>query len=598
MNLNNSINSLDGKGLYYSFLAGAQRIFDHQSHLNKINVFPVADADTGTNLASTMRSIVDTNIPTDNLKVTAAALADAALIGARGNSGIIFAQFLYGFSNEINNSESINTQSFADILKKSVSYAYEAISNPREGTMITVIREWADSVYDLKDKLDDFTELIKGSYRSAQQSLKETTDKLEELAKANVVDAGAKGFVYFLEGMIDFFGHGEIKKILQSRNILKVKSFDEISHDNPEFRYCTEALINGMEIDKLQLRNKIEPLGDSLVIAGSKEKIRIHIHTDDPSYLFEQVRDFGQIAYQKVDDMVFQNHIATSRLAKTAIVTDSTSDLPRALLDKHQIHVVPLSLHMDGHLFLDGVTLSPEQFYRNLPNASIYPSSAQPSFKEFTNKYAYLSTHYDNIIALHISGALSGTFSNSTKAARTIQTQTKTPIHVVDSLRTSASLGLQVLRLAREIEAGMSYEDAIINAETWKKKVGIWVTSKTVKYMVKSGRVSPMKGAIAKALGVKPIVSVDHEGKAYQFGKPFTEKESMKKVMRSAEKFMKQGKIWGYSVTNAENQKAADWYIKKMQEHTGKDPEFVGPGSPVLGTNVGPGVVSLNIMLD
>ena len=110
---------LDGKQLYYSFLAGAQRIFDNQTLLNKINVFPVADADTGSNLASTMRAIIDTSIPTDNLKQTADAIANAALIGARGNSGIIFAQFLYGFSNEIKVEHPINVDSFAEILMKS-----------------------------------------------------------------------------------------------------------------------------------------------------------------------------------------------------------------------------------------------------------------------------------------------------------------------------------------------------------------------------------------------------------------------------------------------------------------------------------------------
>ncbi|MCD4697787.1 MAG: DAK2 domain-containing protein, partial [Bacteroidales bacterium] len=99
--MDNNFNELDGKRFYYSFIAGAQKIFDHYKGLNKINVFPVADGDTGTNLASTMRSIIDTSIPTDNIKITAVALADAALVGARGNSGIIFAQFLYGFSNEI-----------------------------------------------------------------------------------------------------------------------------------------------------------------------------------------------------------------------------------------------------------------------------------------------------------------------------------------------------------------------------------------------------------------------------------------------------------------------------------------------------------------
>ncbi len=596
--MNDIAETLDGKGLYYSFLAGAQKIFDQQAHLNKINVFPVADADTGTNLASTMRSIVDTYIPTNSVKATAVALADAALVGARGNSGIIFAQFLYGFSNEISESQALTTNNFADIVKKSVIYAYEAISNPQEGTMITVIREWADSVYELKDNLADFKSLITNSYKKAQESLKETTNKLEVLAKANVVDSGASGFVFFLEGIIDFFGHGEVKKLLSSRNVIKVNTFEEVSHENPSFRYCTEALISGSNMNKTKLKNRIEHLGDSLVIAGSKEKLRIHIHTDTPSKVFDTVKHFGGINYQKVDDMLFQSQIASHRKCKTAILTDSTADLPQELIDKHQIHVVPLSVHFEDHYFLDGITLTAEQFYRNLPSAKKYPSTAQPAFKDFTNKYAYLSTLYDNIIALHLSGALSGTFGNSKKAAKTISLQTKTPIQVIDSTKATGSLGLQVLRIAKALESGMTQEEVLMNAEIWKKKTAIWVSSKSIKYMVKSGRVSPVKGFIGKTLGLKPIITVDDEGKAVQFGKPFTEKASMKLVMKDVEAFIGNKKVWAYVVTHAQNQKTVDWFIRKMKELTGKDPEYTGAASPVLGVHVGPGVVSLNLMLE
>ncbi len=179
MNKNNkSLTELDGKTLYYSFLAGAQKIFENQVLINKINVFPVADADTGTNLASTMRSIVDSPIPTSDLKITAAALADAALTGARGNSGIIFAQFVYGFSNEIQKHETVSVETFAEVVKKAVTYAYEAIANPIEGTMITVIREWAEFIYILKDSIKDFIELLAQAYLRALESLQATTDNL------------------------------------------------------------------------------------------------------------------------------------------------------------------------------------------------------------------------------------------------------------------------------------------------------------------------------------------------------------------------------------------------------------------------------------
>ena len=155
MTSQDKITVLGGKLYYHLFLSGANKILENQKALNKINVFPVPDADTGNNLASTFRSIIDNAIPDHSFKNTAGAIAIAALNGARGNSGVIFAQFLYGVSVESQNSEELTIDSFADAIKRSVSYIYEAVSNPVEGTMLTVIREWADFIYSQKGKIDD-----------------------------------------------------------------------------------------------------------------------------------------------------------------------------------------------------------------------------------------------------------------------------------------------------------------------------------------------------------------------------------------------------------------------------------------------------------
>ncbi len=600
MNKNFSkIKELDGKQLYYSFLAGAQRIFDNQKLLNKINVFPVPDADTGTNMASTMRSITDTSIPTGSLKQTATAIADAALVGARGNSGIIFAQFLYGFSNEIKTDKNINVNSFAGIIDKSVDYAYEAISNPVEGTIITVIKDWAESVNNLKDKIDDFKKLITDSYQKAKQSLIETTEKIEVLKKANVVDAGAKGFVLFLEGMIDFFKHGELKQILSARNIVKISAdeIDMMPHDEITFRYCTEALLVGDNMNKQKIVNKIEKYGDSIVVAGSPKKLRIHIHTDVPAEIFLALYNHGSIAYQKVDDMVFQNKILHDRKTKIALVTDSTSDLPQDIIEKYQIHIVPLSVHFGDNYYLDGVTITPDQFYKLLNKSKVYPSTAQPTFKDFSNKYSYLDTHYESIIAVHISKEMSGTWQNSRKAAKTISSHTKKNISVLNSRRLSNGLGLVLLRAAKAIENGATHEDILNNIDKWIENTKMFVSSKTIKYMVKSGRVSAAKGFIGKLLNLKPIVIVNDEGTTELIGKPFTEKGSMKIVMDKAKKLIKTGKVWEYAVSHANNIKTANWYAKQLEDLIGKKPVFIQDVTPVLGVNVGPGVVSVAIMM-
>ncbi len=596
-----SVTELDGKTLYYSFLAGAQKIFENQVLINKINVFPVADADTGTNLASTMRSIVESPIPTSDLKLTAAALADAALTGARGNSGIIFAQFIYGFSNEIQKHETVSVETFAEIIKKAVTYAYEAIANPVEGTMITVIREWAEFIYILKDTIQDFIELLAQAYQKALESLQATTGQLAVLAKSNVVDAGAKGFVVFLQGMVEFVKAGELRKLLSGRETVVIADSEVVSHDVITYRYCTEAMLlldEKKKTDFSQVRKSIAHMGDSMVVAGSARKMRVHIHSDQPAKVMKVLTRFGNITYQKVDDMVMQQEVVSNARFPVAIVTDSTCDIPQELIEKYQLHVVPLSVHFGENYFLDRLTILPAQFYSMIDKSSDYPSTAQPAYKDFFNRYSYLASHYESIIGIHISAALSGTWSNSSKASHAVAEHSGKRISVLNSKRLSSGLGLLVLRAAKAIESGADHQYIAENLNKWSENTTMLVSSKTIKYMVKSGRVSYTKGLIGSLLNLKPIVTVNNEGRTEAFGKPFTEKGSMELVIAKARSLAAGRKIWGYSISHARNLSTANWYADQMRQICGLEPEFINDASPVLGVNVGPGVVALSIMFE
>lgn len=594
-------NVLNGKRFYYSFLAGAQRIFEHQKAINKINVFPVQDGDTGTNLASTMRAIINTYIPTSSLKATSDALADAALIGARGNSGIIFAQFIYGFSDKIEaDGDNITVHDFAKALKNAVIFSYESIHNPVEGTMITVMREWAESIDKLKDKFEDFNELIAASLSSARKSLEETPKKLEVLAKAKVVDAGGKAFVHFLEGMTDFFRHGEIRSILKDRNVVKIENVSEhVSHEKINYRYCTECLlVMDQPNDNLKniFKNQLSSFGDSLVIAGSPKKLRMHIHTDDPSHVFTYLEPYGNITFQKVDDMVMQNDIVTNAKLPIGFITDSGCDLPAEYIDKYQIQVVPFKIHFGEQFFLDGLTLKPKEFFKKLDSSPIYPNSAQPSYHDFLNKYDYLSTHFESIIALHLSKNMSGVWSNSHKAGTTIAQQQNKDISVINTNRLASGQGLIVLRAAQAAENGMSKEDIVNHIEKWSINTKQYVSVKTLKYMVKSGRVSPMKGAIGKIFSLKPVVTVNDDGRTEIFGKPFTEAGCIKLVMKTVKNLIENNEIWGYAISHANNLSTANYYAKEMQKLCGQKPIYISDAPPALSLNAGPGVVALSIM--
>src|SRR5512133_3873492 len=165
---------MDGRRLYYTFIAGARKVLEHQAELNKINVFPVNDGDTGTNLAATIRAVIDTLQPHRSYKITADRIAETTLLNARGNSGIIFAQFLYGMSSETANLRTITLSQFAESIKNSVRYVYEAVANPVEGTMLTVIKDWAEYVYDNRLRFTDFNQIMINSLTILYKSLIET----------------------------------------------------------------------------------------------------------------------------------------------------------------------------------------------------------------------------------------------------------------------------------------------------------------------------------------------------------------------------------------------------------------------------------------
>ena len=590
---------MDGRRLYYTFIAGARKVIEHQVELNKINVFPVNDGDTGTNLASTIRAVIDSLHPHKSYKITADRIAETSLVNARGNSGIIFAQFLYGMSMETGNYKTINIAQFAESIKNSIRYIYEAIANPVEGTMLTVIREWADYIYDNRHRFTDFNEMFLGSVSILNKSLVETKSKLEVLRKANVVDAGARGFVLFIEGIIEFITRRNIKELIQAK--AETALFEKIEESIPqyvEFRFCTEALIKNCHVDSKTMHAILNKYGDSIVVAGSDRMKRLHIHTNTPADLFKELRNTGTITFQKADDMIRQSDVVYNRKWKIALLTDSTCDLSQDLIDHYQINMLPINIHFGENHYLDKITIQPEQFYSLLEENIDYPKSAQVNEKAFTNVYSHLASHYDSIIAIHLSDKLSGTFGSSHKAAKAISQEFNKPISVINSKNLSGALGLIVLRAAMAIEAGHSHNKVVELTETWVKNVKILVSVRDIKYLIRGGRLSATKGLIARILNVNPIVSIDESGKAIVFGKSFNQKANMEKVIDNVTNLIRGKSVWNYIVLHANNSDAAKWYTNRMEEITLRKPVSVVNISPVIGANTGIGAAAVAFLTE
>ncbi len=590
---------INGKFLYYAFIAGGNQILQHQVEINRINVFPVNDKDTGTNLASTIRSVIDNIQPHKSYKTTVNNIADAALMGARGNSGVIFAQFLHGLNKETSNNPTITLPEFIESVKKSIPYIYEAIANPVEGTMLTVIKEWSDFLNTKKEAIHDFKNVIIDSIVVLEKSLAETTFKLKVLNKSGFVDAGAKGFVLFIKGIIEFIKYRNIRNLVvdSEENISLIHS-EELNDEEITYRFCTEAIIKNLNISKTVLQNTLSKNGDSVVVAGSENICRLHVHTNHPADLFHQLKDLGTITFQKVDDMVRQQETVTNRKWNIALVTDSTCDLSQELIDFYQINVVAINLNFGDNHYLDKVTIQPNQFYDLLETHTEFPKTSQINEQAFTNLYSHLASHYDAIVAIHLTNEFSGTFANSVKAGKRISKEFNKPVHVIDSKNLSGALGLQVLKTAQNIEAGESLESIISSLEKDIIQSKIFVSVRDLKYMIKGGRVSKPKGLIASTLGLNPVISMDENGKSLLFGKTFSQEASLNKIYKHIKKISAGKTVWNYIILHANNPEGAQKAKEKMKAITGLKPISLVNISPVIGMHAGNGAIAISLLFN
>ncbi len=589
------ISEINGVQLYNSFIAGAQKIFENQTLLNNINFYPVPDADTGTNLASTMHSIVNTVRPNENAKETALALADAALMGARGNSGIIFAQFLYGFSKDIKDKPNMTIADFAEYARIGSECAYYALANPKEGTMISVIRDWAKYIFENQDSTDDFTTLFISAMSAAMEALKQTAKFIPAKAKT-MVDAGAKGFVVFIEGMCEYFHSGEKSVQVAEAEIIDSEWLGGIDHQVITYRYCTEALLVGEQLEREKISSLIDMMGDCLVIAGSPKKMRLHIHTDEPWIVLERVQTIGRVIYQKVEDMVMQNDLVSNRKSNIGILSDSACDIPKELLEKYQIQTVPLTVSFGEEFYLDQLTIKPKQFLDKLEKSTEIPKSSQPSLMDFTNRYNYLSTHYDSIISVHLNGKFSGMINSSRRAAAAVSKNIGKAIDIIDSKTATGALGLNVIRTAEAAINGMSHEDIVKNAQEWANKTKLFISCVNTKYLISSGRISTFKALALKLFGIKPIIGLQSDGELKLNKISFTSKDSYKKILDLMKENYEHKKMWNYCITHVDNLEAAKYLSEEIEKISGRKPLYIEDASPMLAGKVGPKAVAVAIM--
>ncbi|SQC07390.1 DAK2 domain-containing protein [Clostridium perfringens] len=300
-------NKVNGEHLYYMMSNAANKLELQSEYVNSLNVFPVPDGDTGTNMSMTFRAAVKEIEGMDNKNIgeVSKKLAKGALMGARGNSGVILSQILRGISKGLEGKEEADASEFANALLEGSKSAYKAVMRPTEGTILTIVRIAGEVAVALKE--DNITELMREVCRESKIMLDKTPEMLPALKKAKVVDSGGMGLLIILQGMQEALENGLKVTTGTPRAVkssaVKAQRSETMSEEDIKFGYCTEFIILGDSNHAEEFKSKVINKGDSLVVVGYEDVIKVHIHTNNPGKVLEEAVKFGELSKIKIDNM-------------------------------------------------------------------------------------------------------------------------------------------------------------------------------------------------------------------------------------------------------------------------------------------------------
>ncbi len=388
----------------------AEEIKVNKNHLNEVNYFPVPDNDTGENLSHLMQRIAMDIRQKDNIKDMLKIVSDSSIKGSRGNSGAIFSQFFQGFEESCPDKTSLYISELVACFISGSEYAYQALKDPVEGTILTAIASFSQSLKAYSNSDNSLELIFDNSFKSLQSTVEKTKYVLKTKVATQKEDAGALGFMYFVQGFIRGLKGEESQQsnddYIDILNASPIKM--DAYHLVDDFKYCTEILLkNNGSIQKEELINILKEYGQSIVMTENKNFRRVHIHTNDPQKVIEILSDLGEIVEVKADDMVLQQRLAKESDSDIGIVIDSIADLPLENLPDF-VYMLPLNMIIDGVSYQDKRTVP-----KDLAGINNITSS-QPNIDEI-NKFLYpISKRHKHILVLTVSSKMSGLYERYT----------------------------------------------------------------------------------------------------------------------------------------------------------------------------------------
>ena len=592
------ISYVDGRRLRRSILAGVQHVTRDRDELDRINVFPVPDGDTGTNLALTLGSIADAVRSLDSRSLTAVAdvAAEASVMAARGNSGMLFSRFLITFADLVRGQDRLGSEELAKALSGASSSLDDVLENPREGTIITVARDMAvEAERRAESGNGDIYYWLNDMHVAAERSLVRTQDMLEALREAGVVDAGAMGFVSFFDGVIQFTeGRIQTDTLVHTGDTASLYDAREAGVGADEGRYCTQVAVRGPDLpDDQVIRDAIRDLGTSTIVLHAGNLAKVHIHADEPAAVVEVLEQFGEIVSERIEDTLLSG---TTR--HIAVVVDSASDLPREWTERHGVAVVPLQVTIADRTYRDGVEIDAAGLYERMhgPTATGSVTTSQPSPRAFIDAYeSGLARGAEAILGIYISSQISGTFGTGAAALRGMD---EVDGIALDSRLGSLGTGLLAVRAVELLDQGMDLQDVVRELERVRDQSNVFFSVDTMEYLLRSGRVGRAKAWLGGMLDLKPILSFADDGRLAAAGRGRGMDAVRDRVFDLLDERLIEAERYRFGVVHFAAEEWMHQVVEELERRYEPLEILSGPPTAAIGVHVGPGAWALAYQIE
>ncbi|MCK4474043.1 DegV family EDD domain-containing protein [Candidatus Parcubacteria bacterium] len=577
-----------------------EKIEKEKEQINKINVFPVPDQDTGDNLAATLKGIKQAieNKDFNDLEEFSQAVLNGALSSAQGNAGVIYTGFLSGFLPCLDKN-STDAKKLALAFEKGKEKARQSIQNPTEGTILDVIEAATETIKKESEKETDIITIFRKAVEKAHEALLATREKMEIFRKANVVDAGGLGFLMILESHLEALekpafvplsaelrrGKGEIKPSEQ------VKRFVQILAN----RYEVVALIEDPKLSDEQIKKQLGKLGNSLVLVRYGNKMKIHIHTDYPDQVKKNISAIGKILNLREEDMAKEVAGEESvRKVSIGIVTEDITALLPKIIEKYQIE-----LAFAKYDWQEGENLPGENIYQKMREADkqgikTFPKTSQATPKSYLDAYEKQLNKFDKVLCITITSKLSGCY-NSAKQAETMVKEPQR-IFVFDSLTAAAGEALLVLRAIEIIQEQKEISEVIKELKNLIPKIYVYVIFADPKWIEAGGRITKSQAnwiRRMKKLHFHPLMAIKNGliAKAGIVWAKDMAEALFKKIARESKKPRKQGKKIRVVINHADNIKDAEKLRKMLKQKLKAEVSFISLAPAVICAQAGPGAL-------